>query len=283
MNAQRILTLSSRHNLISFCGGELALPDVPADAATRGDGGSSTSYSYDALGNVLQETTTQSTLSGTPLTISQTYDVAGRRTLLAVMVGSTWDLGNSYSYDNLNRATQMLQGSLYSGGVLIGNVVASKEADYTYNALGQAATLSRSSPWGSVAAVSSYGYDLDNRLTALGNALGSGGLVHRDYSFALDLAGRITQMVSPDGTNNYTYDADNQLLTGSLTSETYTYDLNGNRKTANGSTYQAPAADNQLSNDATYTYGYIVAQHTVGQDLTTTLPDKTDGGHDNKK
>jgi len=67
-------------------------------------------------------------------------------------------------------------------------------------------------------------------------------------------------MTSADGTVTYTYDALGQLLAAdysneSLADESYSYDANGNRITANGSPYTT-GADNQLLSDGTYTYAY---------------------------
>ncbi len=68
-------------------------------------------------------------------------------------------------------------------------------------------------------------------------------------------AGRITQMVSQDGTSSYGYDSKSQLTSAThtyQTNESYSYDNNGNR-TMTG--YQT-GADNRLTNDGTYTYQY---------------------------
>jgi YD repeat-containing protein len=67
--------------------------------------------------------------------------------------------------------------------------------------------------------------------------------------------GRITQMVSQDGTSTYGYDSKSQLTSAThsyQSSETYTFDHNGNR-TMSG--YQT-GTDNRLTNDGTYTYQY---------------------------
>jgi len=77
-----------------------------------------------------------------------------------------------------------------------------------------------------------------------------------NYGFAYDPADRMTQMVSTvDGTNNFTMDAADELQGASLFGETYQYDQNGNRQTANGATYQT-GGDNRLLFDGYYTYLY---------------------------
>ncbi len=67
--------------------------------------------------------------------------------------------------------------------------------------------------------------------------------------------GRITQMVSQDGTSTYGYDAKSELTSATHTfqsNESYSYDSNGNR-TMTG--YQT-GDDNRLNNDGTYSYLY---------------------------
>ena len=71
---------------------------------------------------------------------------------------------------------------------------------------------------------------------------------------------------SIDGTASYSYDPTGQLVGATYSSpnpeipesqnpESYSYDANGNRVTANGDVY-ATGADNRLLNDGTYTYAY---------------------------
>ena len=74
-------------------------------------------------------------------------------------------------------------------------------------------------------------------------------------SAVFDAMGRITQMVSQDGTSTYGYDSKSQLTSAThsyQSNETYTFDNNGNR-TMSG--YQT-GTDNRLTNDGTYSYTY---------------------------
>jgi YD repeat-containing protein len=67
--------------------------------------------------------------------------------------------------------------------------------------------------------------------------------------------GRITQMVSQDGTSTYGYDAKSQLTSTThsyQSNETYTFDHNGSQAMTG---YQT-GTDNRLTNDGTYTYQY---------------------------
>ncbi len=74
----------------------------------------------------------------------------------------------------------------------------------------------------------------------------------------------LTSCTSADGTATYAYDPTGQLIAATYSnpqslipnpSESYSYDANGNRVTANGDSY-VTGADNQLLSDGTYTYAY---------------------------
>ncbi len=67
--------------------------------------------------------------------------------------------------------------------------------------------------------------------------------------------GRVTQMTGQDGTSDYGYDTTSQLTSAVhtfQTSESYTYDVNGNRTMTGWQT----GTDNRLLNDGTYSYEY---------------------------
>ncbi len=86
--------------------------------------------------------------------------------------------------------------------------------------------------------------------TGITSALTSGGLAGADL---------VTSCTSIDGTADYSYDPTGQLVgaayTGGQSNEAYSYDANGNRTSANGSTY-VTGPDNELLSDGTYTYTY---------------------------
>ncbi len=97
--------------------------------------------------------------------------------------------------------------------------------------------------------------------TGITSALTSGGLAGADL---------VTSCTSIDGTADYSYDPTGQLTgvtypsplppgegqgEGALANESYSYDANGNRTSANGSTY-VTGPDNELLSDGTYTYSY---------------------------
>ncbi len=73
------------------------------------------------------------------------------------------------------------------------------------------------------------------------------------YTYAYNAASEVTQYTGPEGTLNYTYYATSELntVTGAR-SETYTYDLNGNRNM----TGYVTTTGNRLTSDGTFNYTY---------------------------
>ena len=151
-----------------------------------------------------------------------------------------------YQYDPLGRLTHLQQS---------GTGVAEKRVDFAYNDAGQPTSITRYADLEGteLVATTTYpaltGYDGMGRLTSLEHAFGA---TTRTYSWQYDAASRITQMVSPDGTDNFTLDDTSQLLTASLNDEDHQYDANGNRT----STGYATGAGNRLLADGTYWYSY---------------------------
>ncbi len=82
--------------------------------------------------------------------LTSVYDAASNRTRLSASVGGTADFENDYTFDALNRMTRVEQ--IGQGG---GNTVASKGANFAYNALSQFTSVERqvkpSSTWNEVA------------------------------------------------------------------------------------------------------------------------------------
>ncbi len=73
------------------------------------------------------------------------------------------------------------------------------------------------------------------------------------YTYAYNAASEVTQYTGPEGTLNYSYYATSELntVTGAR-SETYTYDLNGNRNM----TGYTVTTGNRLTSDGTFNYTY---------------------------
>ena len=150
---------------------------------------------------------------------------------------------NTATYDALNRESSIQQ---------TGTNVTAKRVDFTYNAAGQANTVTQYSDLAGTQQVaqSTYGYDTVGRLTSLTQMHNATTI--NSYTWSFDGANRITQMTSVDGTDNFTYDNTNQLTSASQIAESYTYDANGNRV----NTGYATSDNNQLASDGTYLYKY---------------------------
>ena len=125
----------------------------------------------------------------------------------------------------------------------------------------------------SLVASSSQVYDDADRLTSIGHSVNA---VAIDYSVGYDVMGRMTQLVTPDSTSNIAYDANHQLLSASATNETYEYDLNGNRESADGDGYRTDA-DNRMAFDGTYNYVYDSEGNRVERIKYNTPDDDTSG------
>ncbi len=216
------------------------------------DPDSSYAYTYDNLGRLLS--VDNDGTGGVPRVIlSSAYDAKGNRTALSATIDSTDDFSNSYTYDALNRVTQILQ-----QGITGGNTVAEKRIDLTYNVDGRYDSITRfndiAGGTSAEIATSTYSYDSLGRLTGLDYEQASTDLF-TPYAWTYDDLNRITQFTSADGTSDFDYDKTGQLTAADhsyQTDESYSYDDNGNRTNIG----YATGSDNQLTNDGTYSYEY---------------------------
>ncbi len=196
----------------------------------------------------------------------QKHDLANRRVQQKVKYDmfTTLDYQNDYTRDRLGRLTKLTQKQQTGYGV---NPVAQKRVDFTYNLASQFDTITRynnlTGGSGDRVAKTQYAYDGAGRLSALSHDLaGVTDPPEIEYGFGYDQANRLTSFSNSahpgEDVIAYTYDAKDQL-TGvnyqSETDESYDYDQNGNRQTANGHTYQTHA-NNELFKDGVYTYAY---------------------------
>jgi len=204
-------------------------------------------YVYDNLDRLTSEATPQGT-------VSYTYDVAGRRATMSVPGQATV----SYTYNSADRLTQIVQGT---------SIVA-----FTYDAASRVTT--QTLPNG---VVTEYGYDDASRLTSLtykkdaivlgkllysydsagrrtviGGSLASTGLPATLTTTSYNSANHQTAFggqtltydnngnLTNDGTNNYTWNARNQLvsMSGAGLTASFQYDALGRRssKTINSAT-----------------------------------------------
>jgi RHS repeat-associated protein len=195
---------------------------------------------YDDTGHELRETTTG---VGTPLlpttTFTYTYDGAGNRTSTVGPGGTT-----TYTYDAAERIASLTDPA---GGAFA----------YAYDKAGRETSLTR--PNGITDAIS---YDAAGNLTSLHSTLGPSLVNQADY--AHNTAGLRSGLTTTAGTTTYTYDPANQLTSAAypapsgLPTDTFTYDLAGNRMSATGSPIGSFTYDSgdRLQSDATNTYTY---------------------------
>jgi RHS repeat-associated protein len=184
------------------------------------------------------------------------YDVLGRKTSVAATIGATADYVNTYRYDNLGRTTRITQSG--DGG----NTLAEKRVDFFFDELGQAAGATR---WADLdgnefVARTDRAFDELGRMTQLGHTHGTD--VLDNYQFSWNKLGQLTDLLQgiPPFANSagYSYDATGQLTdvdNSVQDDESYDYDDNGNRETANGATY-ATGDHNRLMENGPYRYDY---------------------------
>jgi YD repeat-containing protein len=233
-------------------------------------------YVYDSEGRVLTETWVNSG-GGTADTQTYTYDAHGN-----VLTAANGNGAYTFSYDTLDRVTAVEQpfgqrltfvydavgnrtrvedskGGVATSTYNAANLLTKREhtgqaplrIDFTYTVRDQVETTTRYSDLAGTTKVgsSTYSYDAAARLRNLQHRNGSGTLFS-NYTYTYDLAHRLETETYNGTTVTYTYDDTNQL-TGDG-SNSYSYDLNGNR-TMTG--YQT-GTGNRLTNDGTWTYTY---------------------------
>jgi YD repeat-containing protein len=170
------------------------------------------------------------------------------------LAGGTADFTNTCTYDNFGRLTSVTQ-SGQSGG----DAVAEKRVDFSYDADNQVGTITQYADLAASeqVATGTYTYDHGGNLTDLTYTQPNSTRLP-SYTWSYDADGQVTQMVSADGTVNYTNDATGQLTAAATTgnsslNESHSYDSNGNRTDTGYTT----GTDNRLLSDGTFTYTYL--------------------------
>lgn len=134
--------------------------------------------------------------------VNFSYDNDGRRTAMTLPNGIT----ASYAYDAASELTSLV----YQGGNFT-----SSDLEYSYDAAGRRVGVSGSLASTQLpAAVSSAVYNADNQLTQWGST-----------AMTYDLNGNTLN----DGTNTYTWDARNRLVSADNNAATFAYDALGRR------------------------------------------------------
>ncbi|WP_157032505.1 LamG-like jellyroll fold domain-containing protein [Kitasatospora cheerisanensis] len=257
-----------------------------------GTPGPATTIGYDRAGQM--KTTTRLSAAGAVLASSAaSYDVAGNPVSATDADGNT----TTAAYDNLGRIVRHIEPVSATANVTTafgydatGHRTAYTDGNgnttyYTFNTHGlPESTIEPATPAYPSVADRTYtlGYDLldapttknepggvtlTNAYDVLGNLTaqnGTGGeaATNPARTFGYDLAGRLTSMSAPTGTQTYTYDDRGQLTAanGPLSHATYTYNGDGNltRRT-------------NESGPATYTYDNAGRLKTFAEPLTNTL------------
>jgi len=253
---------------------------------SEADDTSSIQYAYSDAGQIVQ--ITQSSDLAPTVVFAYACNDAGLCSSVAVSIDGVADYVDDYSYDSDENLV-----AISRHGVDGGHAVAQIDVTLSYTDSGQLASISRYLD-GALTVTADYTYDSADLLVGLVYHQGDTVLAYYTFShIAWDTTASVgptaptgqsmlpvsdtsditsalasgtyvgtllTSVESTDGTATYTYDALGQLLSAtysndSFADESYTYDANGNRLTANGNTYTT-GADNQLLSDGTYTYVY---------------------------
>jgi RHS repeat-associated protein len=199
-------------------------------------------FSYDGMGRLTGTTTNYSFLTSRSFTTSYTYDAASNRT------GFTDPEGGStmYAYDTLNRLQTLTPPSAFTSG----------NFGLSYDALSRRTQMTR--PNG---VTTNYAYDNLSRLTSILHQL-SGSTVD-GAAYTVDNVGNRTAKTDKQTNVTYNYTYDNiyqltQVVLGTTTTESYSYDPVGNRTASLGVSSYTTNSSNELTGTtgASFTYDY---------------------------
>jgi len=193
-------------------------------------------FAYDNMGRLIGTTTTYSFLT-TPFTDSYSYDADSNRTGFTAPDSST----NTYTYDTLNRLTTLANSWAGSFG-------------FSYDALSRRTQMTR--PNG---IATNYSYDKLSHLLSVLHQAGSSTIDGEAYT--VDPAGNRTAKTDylASATSNYTYDKIyelTQVMQGTNTTESYSYDPVGNRLSSLGVSSYTNNTSNELTSDSNASYAY---------------------------
>ncbi len=188
-------------------------------------------FAYDNMGRLIGTTTQYAYLPGLNYHNAYTYDASSNRTSLTAPDGSI----TAYGYDTLNRLNGLANSWAGSFGV-------------GYDALSRRTSLAR--PNG---VNTSYSYDSLSHLLSVLHQAGANTLDGASYSY--DPAGNRTSKGNYlNGiTSNYTYDTLyelTQVTQGGSTTESYTYDVVGNRLSSSGVPSYSYNSSNELTSNS---------------------------------
>jgi RHS repeat-associated protein len=184
-------------------------------------------FTYDKAGNLLSTTEDQAAVADVR-SFGKAATGLGAKTTRVV--------------DALGRVTRWEQ-------VVAGSIT--KRVDQAYRADGSVVSTTRYAGAGvDPVGTTTNAFDGRGRLTGITHAPAADGAIA--YAYGYDAADRIVSFATPEGTSTFALDATDQLLSASLTGESYAYDVGGNRA---GAGIVVGAGNRQLS-DGTYRHAY---------------------------
>lgn len=213
-------------------------------------------FAYDNMGRLIGTTTTYSFLPNTTFTNSYTYDAASNRTGFTAPDGST----NTYTYDALNRVSTLASSWAGSFG-------------FSYDALNRRAQMTRPNN-----VTTNYTYDNLSHLLSVLHQVGTSTIDGASYT--LDSAGNRTAKTDylAGVTSNYTYDPLYELTKvtqGTNTTESYSYDLVGNRLSSLGAAPYSYNASNELTSTPSASYSYDYNGNTTSETISSNATNYT--------
>ena len=208
-----------------------------SELTSAADPDSAYAHTYDLAGRL--STVNNSGTPGVPsVTLTYGYDFKDNRTSrtdnLASSGSTTWN------YDKADRLTSVALSA--SGGAA--------NAWWTYDTKNRVTALNRNSTmygmW------TDFTYDNASRVTQIKHSAYPVG-TRSQFDYDYNAAHEVTSYTGPEGTLSYSYDTTGQLTGASgARTETYSYDLNGNRNP----TGYVTTAGNRLQSDGTFNYTY---------------------------
>jgi RHS repeat-associated protein len=199
------------------------------------------SLSYDNMNRLTQTSTAYSFITGKTFTVGYGYDANSNRTSMA----DPQNAATAYVYDTLNRMTTLTYPTRTN-------------YTFTYDAVSRRTQLTRPN-----SLATNYQYDTLSRLTSVLHQITtkSGNTTLDGATYLYDAAGNRTSKTDKrtNATSTFSYDPLyelTQVLQGSTTTESYSYDAVGNRLSSLGVSPYNYNNSNELTStpSATYTY-----------------------------
>jgi RHS repeat-associated protein len=224
--------------------------DADNELTGANDGFATLTLTYDSGGNEITAATSGPGTGQPSVTLTSGYNA--QHSLTSVTDNITGNVGRTtYVYDAGQRLTTIT--TSYNG-------TAGPQVITSYAPNNQISTQSRTIGASGTAVNTTYQYDAGDRQTTITDYV-SGGSALATYVYTYDQANRVSSEKDAEGTASFTYDNSNELtgVTGSRT-ESYAYDLNGNRT---GTGYSTTVMNEIQTSPGLITYSYDNAGNTI--------------------